>query len=55
MPAPQRSTVTPMRPMRRLLITIVIGIVDSTSTARFHSGARNRYAAITPSTSSGNR
>ena len=36
MALPQYSTVTPIRPMRRLLMRMVSGMVESTRTARFH-------------------
>ncbi len=42
MPEPQCSTVMPMKPIRRLFIAIVMGMLDRKIVTRFHNGPRNR-------------
>ncbi len=40
MPMPQCSTVTPITPMRKLFIRIVIGMLETNTNNRFQVGAR---------------
>ena len=55
MRVPQCSTITPMVPMRKLFMRMVIGMLERNSTARFQAETLNRYAMRKPSVISGNR
>ncbi len=52
---PNRSTSTPITPMRKLFIRMVMGTVDATTIRRIHIGKRIRLTTMMPSASSGNR
>ena len=39
MDGPQNCTVTPMKPMRKLFMRMVMGMVDKNSIERFHNAA----------------